>query len=286
MSESGLPSLTIFTTAPDFVGHRGTIQRNALRSWKLLGASRILLIGKSQGAGELASELGVQRIEEVATTPAGTPKIDSLFSIAVEAQESPGPMAYVNSDIILTTDLIQAVARIHFPSFLLIGRRWDLRVERELDFSPGWEEKIKLLARKHGRPGPPTAVDYFVFNALSWGEIPPFAIGRGGWDNYLVHRVKQLGLPVIDGSQVVTAVHQTHEPFPRRELEWGANLGLFTDPSQVADIRDASFRLKRNTIRRTYLREQRRKARGLLRTKAPAVHRVASRAIALLAGRG
>ncbi len=41
-------------------------------------------------------------------------------------------------------------------------------------------------------------------------ELPPFAVGRPGWDNYLVYRARKLGIPVVDATPVLTLVHQNH----------------------------------------------------------------------------
>jgi hypothetical protein len=50
--------LTLFTTAKPFEGHSGVIQRNALKSWKLLHPDiEIILFGDDAGGAELAREL-------------------------------------------------------------------------------------------------------------------------------------------------------------------------------------------------------------------------------------
>jgi hypothetical protein len=47
--------LTFFTTAKPFVGHSGIIQRNALRSWKLLDPDvEVILFGDEEGAAEVS----------------------------------------------------------------------------------------------------------------------------------------------------------------------------------------------------------------------------------------
>ena len=52
--------LTFFTTAKAFRGHDGTIQLNALKSWKLLDADvEIIVFGDDEGAAQVCSELGL-----------------------------------------------------------------------------------------------------------------------------------------------------------------------------------------------------------------------------------
>merc|ERR1712216_1005459 len=42
-------------------------------------------------------------------------------------------------------------------------------------------------------------------------EVPSFAFGRPGYDNWLVRHVVARGIPVVDATQVVVAAHQAHE---------------------------------------------------------------------------
>jgi hypothetical protein len=58
--------LTFFTTAKPFVGHSGIIQRNALRSWKLLDPDvEVILFGDEEGAAEVSGELGLRHETKV-----------------------------------------------------------------------------------------------------------------------------------------------------------------------------------------------------------------------------
>ena len=41
--------------------------------------------------------------------------------------------------------------------------------------------------------------------------MPAFVIGRPGWDNWLLWYPLSLGVPVVDASSVVRAVHQNHD---------------------------------------------------------------------------
>jgi hypothetical protein len=57
----------------------------------------------------------------------------------------------------------------------------------------------------------PSAIDYFLFPAGTglW-EIPPFAVGRPGWDNWMIYHAISRRLPVIDVTAGVLALHQNH----------------------------------------------------------------------------
>jgi hypothetical protein len=55
-------------------------------------------------------------------------------------------------------------------------------------------------------------VDYMVFSAASTlTNLPPFAVGRPYWDDWFVERALRCGIPVIDASSVVLALHQNHD---------------------------------------------------------------------------
>ena len=43
-------------------------------------------------------------------------------------------------------------------------------------------------------------IDYFAFRGDMFTHLPPFAVGRAAYDNYLVQLALSRGVPVIDGS--------------------------------------------------------------------------------------
>ncbi|MCK4268366.1 MAG: hypothetical protein KAX16_06005, partial [Actinomycetia bacterium] len=45
----------------------------------------------------------------------------------------------------------------------------------------------------------------------SIGKLPPFAVGRPAWDNWVIYHARSLGVPVIDATKIVTPVHQNHD---------------------------------------------------------------------------
>jgi hypothetical protein len=62
-----------------------------------------------------------------------------------------------------------------------------------------------------GTPGNPTAVDVFVFPADSYQQVPPFAIGRAWFDQWLIKDALRQRIPVVDMTQVTRAIHQNHD---------------------------------------------------------------------------
>jgi len=204
--------LTVFSIPKPFRGHIGIIQRNALRSWTLLRPScQIILFGNDQGCASAAAEFGALYVPDVDRNEYGTPLVSDIFAKADQCAVH-NVLCYINADIIVMNDLLEAVSRIRTRRFLIIGRRHDLDITRLWDFDdPAWEAKLRTALSTSGSLHAHTGVDYYVFPTGLWGELPPFAVGRTTYDNWLIWRARSLGVPVIDATRVVTCVHQNHE---------------------------------------------------------------------------
>jgi len=204
--------LTLFTIPKPFRGQIATIQRNAIQSWlQLRPACEIILLGDDEGTVEVAREFGVRHLPKVARSEYGTPLLNSIFERAQTAA-SHRLLCYVNADIILMSDFLPAVRRIPFRRFLMVGQRWDMDLDHALDFSqPDWETHLRRCVADRAALHPPTGIDYFVFPRGLWGEIPPFAIGRTAWDNWLIYRARAQGAAVVDATRAVMIVHQNHD---------------------------------------------------------------------------
>ena len=204
--------LSIFTIPKPFRGHSGVIQTNAIRSWlSLRPACEVILFGDDEGTAEVVAQLGIQHIPHVERNEYGTPLLDSVFSIAQDTA-SHQLMCYVNADIILMSDFLPAVQRVHKYPFLIVGQRWDVELKEPVNFDgEQWEPWLRSHVANYGKLHPRTGIDYFVFPRGLYDYIPPFAIGRGGWDNWLIYRARSLKVPVIDATKAITAIHQNHD---------------------------------------------------------------------------
>ena len=142
----------------------------------------------------------------------GTPLLDNIWE-SVERCAAFDTLCYVNSDIILMSDFLQAVQRVTTPGrrFLMGGRRWDTPVTEPLDFEGDWETPLRAQVAREGRQDPPGSVDYFVFQRGLWNQVPPFAIGRFYWDSWLLYKARHQGVPLIDATEVIMPVHQRHD---------------------------------------------------------------------------
>lgn len=212
--------LTFFTAPKPFTGHIAVIQRNAMRSWVMLPHCEVLVFGEEEGIEETAADLGATHLPNVARSPQGTPLVSDMFAQAQTTARHP-VLCFVNADVIFTSSLLDAVRRVRQRRFLLVGRRWDLDVPEELAFDGDWEAALLRRLHADGRLHPPAGSDYFAYpRNVDW-QMPPFAVGRVGWDNWVLHRARQLSLDVIDATRVVDAVHQDHAYLPAQQPEGG-----------------------------------------------------------------
>ena len=206
--------LTIFTAPKPFTNpHIATIQRNAIQSWLHLGTNvDVILVGEEDGLAETAAEFKVRHLPEVVRNEQGTPLVSSIFHLARQASQSP-LLAYLNADILVLPDFVEVAHQVaaQAEQFLVVGQRWDLQVEHELDFGSSWEARLQTDLELRGRLHPPAGSDYFIFPRYLFTEMPDFAIGRAGWDNWMIYHARERGWPVVDATPSLRIIHQDHD---------------------------------------------------------------------------
>jgi hypothetical protein len=255
--------VTFFAVPKAFKSEFAVIQRNAICSWaNLHPLCEILLLGDDTGTAEMAAEVGAIHIPTIHRNETGTPLLDSVFAEA-QRHATFGILCYLNSDIILFKDFLSAVAEVSQVSrqFLAVGRRTNLDVTEPLDFSAGWNQKLKEAIRVRGALEPPNGLDYFIFSRGLWARIPPFAIGRMAWDQWLLYDARSSGVPVVDCTARVCVVHQkhghSHHPGGRAACVSGAeaqrNVELAGGYRRGYTLRDATHNFTEQGIRRRVL---------------------------------
>lgn len=206
--------LTIFSTPKPFIDpHISIIQKNAIISWKTLGESvEVWLVGNEEGVERTACEMGVNYIPNVERNSSGTPRIDSIFNQVREKSPS-NYLCYVNADILLFPDVIDTleIVRKSCDQFLLVGQRWDMNIKELLPVGPGWYSPFLEQVKKDAKLHEPAGSDYFIFPRHLFTDIPPFAVGRAGWDNWMIYHGRREHHAVIDATGSITAVHQNHD---------------------------------------------------------------------------
>ncbi len=204
----------MFTVPKPFRGRVGDIQRNAIESWLALRDDvQVVLVGDEEGVEEAARAAGVVHVGGLARNERGTPRLDSAFERAATVARWP-LWCLVNADILLLDDFLPAIerTRTEFDDFLLIGECRDLDVGAGARLEdPAVRARLRESALAHGRLRGYAALDYFVFRRGLFDPVPPFLIGRACFDNWLVWRARELNRPVVDATQNVVAIHQSHD---------------------------------------------------------------------------
>lgn len=200
--------ITFFTVPKPFIGHIGIIQRNAIRAWKeAVPGCEIILFGDEEGIAEAAKDIGVLHVSDVRKNEFGTPFLDDIFRTANDRAHF-DVLCFSNSDMIYSgiTDAVEGVGR---DRFLLVGRRIDVDLDTEMD--PSKFDDVVLDLRQRGKRSAVWAVDYFIFKKDSFSAIPPFLIGRAGWDNWMLFNARLRRIPLIDCTEAIEAFHQSHD---------------------------------------------------------------------------
>ena len=244
--------LTLFTCPKPFRNHIGIIQANAIHSWLDLGPEvEVILVGDEPGMAEIASATGVRQLSGVELSGEGTPLASSVFRLA-RANSRHEVLCYLNADIVLLDDFLPAVHKVQeqLMQFLIVGQRWDLRIREAINFETGWQEALRRRTQEGGRRHPPAGSDYFVFRRDLFLEVPPFALGRAGWDNWMIFAGRAAKVPVVDASAMITAIHQDHDyshlpdgqPHYRLPESLG-NIELAGGREMIFRLTDADWRL-------------------------------------------
>lgn len=219
-----MPLITLFSAPKPFTDpHIALIQRNAIKSWALLPDVDVILLGEETGLAEAARELGVKHFPNAARNESGTPLISSMFQLARENSDSP-LLCIINTDVILMPDFLEAactiysdgrvaegVSKPHRNNFILLSQRWDLDTTQPIEFTAGWQDRLRSTVRSQGQLHRPAGSDFFVFPNSCYTNVPAFTIGRAGWDNWMIYKARAEKWAVIDCTPSVMIVHQNHD---------------------------------------------------------------------------
>jgi hypothetical protein len=226
--------ITLFSAPKPFTDPRiAIIQRNAIKSWTLLPDVDVILLGEEEGIAEAAKELDVKHIQNVARSEGGTPLISSMFQLARENSES-NLLCIINADMLLMPDFIEVAKQAVKlkDKFVLLSQRWDLDINEPIDFSEGWQDRQSSIVNRLGSLHRPAGSDFFLFPKSCYTEVPDFAIGRAGWDNWMIYKARQENWLVIDCTPSIMIVHQNHD---YRHLPGGKS--HYTHPETDENIR-------------------------------------------------
>ncbi len=102
--------------------------------------------------------------------------------------------------------------RAHPRPAYLVGRRTDIEQPDAARLRAGLAGATGRAGRRpRASASRPTGSTTSCSPAGLFTELPPFAIGRPGYDPWLIWRAADLGADVIDATDAVWAVHQRHD---------------------------------------------------------------------------
>lgn len=235
--------ITMFTIPRSFEGDRDYIQRNAIMSWARLD-TEIYFVGRDPGVESVAKEFGA--ISLPVDRIGGIPLVSDAFKRVIEHTDN-DILHFTNSDCIYFDNLESSVERVEqaFSEFLIVAQRWDLWIKGYIDYSKDWDKMLIEAVKKHGRLHQPVGIDCFIFRGDFFNEVPPFAIGRTAWDNWLVWKGVNAGVPVVDATADITLVHQEHGRGDKRKSKIAQrNRAILAQyANRIYGVNDANWRL-------------------------------------------
>jgi hypothetical protein len=185
--------ITIFSTCATPPNFRNA---NAVRSWQRL----------TTHVRVADDETSVERNEY------GTPTVRGLIADTLR-NFSGEVLCYVNADIILLEDLMEATSVISgkLESFLMVGRRWNWHRPAPVEMDGRWQDRLRSQALGDGELFN-AASDYFCFtrDVFDPGRMPEFVVGHYWWDPWMMWSAMDRGIPVVDATESVLAIHQDH----------------------------------------------------------------------------
>lgn len=238
--------ITIFTIPKAFNGHINIIQRNAIGSWtRLRPQCQVVLCGNDSGTKEVAREFRIECIPHIARDELGIPLLSSAFQ-EVKKSAVNNILCYVNGDIIFPSDFAASIKRVNMHQCLIMGNRWNVDIKDSIDFGAvDWESKLRKRVKEIGSLQPPMGADYFVFRKdEALADIPPFAVGRPGWDNWFIYNARKSKYRVIDATKAIMAIHQNHDYGHVRIEHSGKPSGMNWDGWEGPEIRKQRELLK------------------------------------------
>ena len=215
--------ITIFSIPKPFQDHINIIQTNSIKSWLVTNPiGEIILCGDEIGIKEMANtDHRITHLSNIKKNKNGTPFVSDVFE-KIRQLAKHLLICYAASDIILTYDFLKSLQKLpQNKAFFALGRRSDLDITEHIDFTASdWEEKLRSQLKK-GRLHGFSAMDLMIFPKTLSFTVPDFLIGRPGWDNALIYQLIKKGIPIIDVTPSITAIHQNHDYSHHKQGKYG-----------------------------------------------------------------
>lgn len=195
--------LSFFSHPKPWISPFKEIQMTAVKSWRLVAKSSITLLGDDEGTFDASKTLEVNCFSDIKKNEWGTPLVSDIFQYIQSKTQRGQLICYINTDIVIGEDFIATLACLQQNSESL-GDQWlAIGCRTDLDFKSTDDLTNKQDGINHG----PGGIDYFVFPSGLFSFVYPFALGKFVWDQWLVGNVHRRGIPVVDCSKTLRAIH-------------------------------------------------------------------------------
>ncbi|KAK3609305.1 hypothetical protein CHS0354_038013 [Potamilus streckersoni] len=230
------PILTLFTTWI-YDEEKFFINNNTLYNWRKLSGVNLVVFTNDAKVKDYSEKAG-WLVLPIGTTVAGdAPVLKQMFH-TVQQQFKTDFYGYSNGDLLFEEGLYKTLKKIacqmnetiHTKPLLIVGKRTNINAEILDSGVVTSGQKMQKHAVTFGSLFNADALDFFITNyVFPWQDFLPLAIGRRGYDNWVVSIARYWNYTVIDVTDSVLALHQTllergnfeglHKPFNNYNLD-------------------------------------------------------------------
>jgi hypothetical protein len=192
-------------------GAYGQLYLNGIRSWQALDpAPEIIIVGEAKYLADDCTQLGL-RFVPVQCGDDGVPLMRDYMAAAEAAASYPIRM-WACPDVLLFQDLYTSLRYVdqYLKQYVCVGRRYELDIKADLDFTNGTAEALLEKARAANNLEHGVVVSYMAYKDTVWQDMPAFRLDGSAMDNWMVWQAIRQGVPVIDITGTATAIHQKH----------------------------------------------------------------------------
>ena len=235
--------LTLFTTWV-YDEEKLSLNNRTLQNWRSLHGINVIVFSNCSKV-KLISEQAGWTVLPVIREAAACPVLPDMFLTAQQKFRSTY-YGYANGDLLFSDGLLKTLEKIfcefdNDKQILIVGRRTNVNSSLLNDINSQLGEAVEKYAIRYGERFQPDALDYFITNTLfPWQTFLPLAVGRRGYDNWVLAYARLNNFTVIDASDSVTCLHQT--------LDWrgnyeGLHKGKYNDYNvEIIESQDVSMR--------------------------------------------
>lgn len=218
-SSSSEKILTLFTTWV-YDEQKFSVNNKTLHNWKMLpNVNLVVFVSDGDTKVEEISRQAGWTVLPVTLEAAGTPVLPAMFHDVMMKYKS-RYYGFANGDILFTkklTDTLEQIAcQVESGSItdekgiLIVGRRINVPADKLTDESALSWWKLEQFSNQYGKLFQSDAEDYFITDSkYPWATFLPVAVGRRGFDNYVVAYSRYVNITVIDASESIQCIHQT-----------------------------------------------------------------------------